>query len=177
MNAITPIAAATDPESWSAANTAAHAWRGRCLDSFARAEAAVSETLVVLAAVPKRGEGVALPLLVGQRFEALAAAVGADGPFTAEGKTVAKALAKFREQESLRVLLCHGVAKVALDQKGRWLLVLRLLALRSKQPQRTVLVVEQEEAETILDDLIRAGQRLSAPLGNLRRDVMAKASS
>lgn len=52
-----------------------NAWRGRCLASFARAEHAVTEALITLSATDA---SIPLPLLVGQRYEALMAAVGKD---------------------------------------------------------------------------------------------------
>ena len=50
------------------ATEAINAWRGRCLMLFARAEASVSEALVMKAGDPGKPM---LPLLVGQRFAAL----------------------------------------------------------------------------------------------------------
>ncbi|MBM2713557.1 hypothetical protein JQK88_20535 [Mesorhizobium caraganae] len=109
-----------------------------------------------------------LPHLVGQRFEELATLTGPAGAFALEGKASAAALSAFRTHEGLRTSLGHGVGKVVLDQRGGWLLVLRTLAFRSKQPQRTVLVIEENEAEETVKSLQAAGQRLLSELGNLR---------
>ena len=136
---------------------------------FARSEAAVSETLLLLANTPKRGAIVKLPHLVGQRFEELAALIGPTGAFAAEGKASTAAMLAFRTHEGLRTSLAHGVGKVVLDRQGSWLLVLRTLAFRSKQPQRTVLVVEQGEADEMVKSLQLTGRRLISELGNLRR--------
>lgn len=157
-----------DDDQWCRARMAANAWRGYCLDIFARSEASVSETLLVLANTSKGADVVKLPHLVGQRFEGLANLIGPTGAFSSEGKASA-ALSAFRVHESLRVSLCHGVGKVALDQRGGWLLVLRTLVFRSKQPQRTQLVVEENEAQEILTSLRTAGQRLGTELGQLRK--------
>ncbi|AZO59682.1 hypothetical protein EJ078_10875 [Mesorhizobium sp. M1A.F.Ca.IN.022.06.1.1] len=151
--------------------TAANAWRGRCLDLFARSEAAVSETLLVLANSSRHGAVVKLPHLVGQRFEELATLIGPTGAFASEGKASAAALLAFRPHEGLRASLAHGVGKVVLDQQGGWLLVLRTLAFRSKQPQRTVLVIEQNEADEIVKSLQTTGRRLVSELGNLRHTL------
>ncbi|MER8917690.1 hypothetical protein NKI32_28230 [Mesorhizobium sp. M0761] len=155
-------------DQWLNALTAANAWRGRCLDMFARSEAAVSETLLLLANAPKGDAVVKLPHLVGQRFEELATLMGPTGAFASKGKASAAALLAFREHEGLRSSLAHGVGKVVLDRQGNWLLVLRTLAFRSKQPQRTVLVIEQNEADQIVKSLQTTGGRLVSDLANLR---------
>lgn len=166
-----PSIPTVDKADWPRALAAANAWRGRCLDIFARSEAAVSDTLLVLANVSERGIVVKLPHLVGQRFEELANLIGPAGAFALEGRTSAVALSTFRAHESLRASLCHGVGKIVLDQQGGWLLVLRTLAFRSKQPQRTVLVIEENEAEGLVKSLQAAGQRLRSELGNLRHTL------
>lgn len=165
MDTETTAIPAVSNDQWLHALTAANAWRGRCLDKFARSEAAVSETLLVLANTSGRGAAVKLPHLVGQRFEELATLIGPTGAFALEGKASAAALLTFRPHEGLRASLAHGVGKVVLDQKGSWLLVLRTLTFRSKQPERTVLVIEQNEADEIVKSLQTAGQRLVAELG------------
>ncbi|TPL72298.1 hypothetical protein [Mesorhizobium sp. B2-3-15] len=164
----TAISAFTNDQ-WLHALTAVNAWRGRCLDLFARSESAVSETLLVLANNTRNGAVAKLPHLVGHRFAELAALIGPTGTFASEGKASAAALLAFHPHEGLRASLAHGVGKVVLDQQGSWLLVLRTLTFRSKQPERTVLVIEQNEADEIVKSLQTAGRRLVAELGNLRR--------
>ena len=70
MNAITLIETTLPRVPFEAARDAAAAWRGRCLDVFARSELAVTETLLILAAVDERGPPLKLPHLVGQRYDA-----------------------------------------------------------------------------------------------------------
>jgi hypothetical protein len=110
---------------WEDAALAANAWRGHAIQIFARAEQAVSGAFEALASVPDRGASIRRRRLVGQRFEDLASALA--GPFASEGAKAAAALLRFRGHESLRPFLCHGVAKLALDRNGRWLIVLRLI--------------------------------------------------
>ncbi|RWD01431.1 MAG: hypothetical protein EOS58_25495 [Mesorhizobium sp.] len=169
MDTETTAIPAVNNDQWLNALTAVNAWRGRCLDIFARSEAAVSETLLVLADSSRQGAVVKLPHLVGQRFEELATLIGPDGAFAPEGRASAAALLAFRPHESLRASLAHGVGKVAVDRQGNWLLVLRTLAFRSKQPQRSVLVLEQSEAEEMVKSLQTTGRRLVSELGNLRQ--------
>lgn len=155
-------------DQWLHALNAANAWRGRCLDLFARSEAAVSETLLVMANRSSNGTVAKLPHLVGHRFEELATLIGPTGVFAAEGNASAAALSAFRPHEGLRASLAHGVGKVVLDQQGNWLLVLRTLTFRSKQPERTVVVIEQNEADEIVKSLQSAGRKLVSELANLR---------
>ncbi|TIP06451.1 MAG: hypothetical protein E5X72_01665 [Mesorhizobium sp.] len=169
MDAETTADPVASNDQWPIALTAANAWRGRCLDIFARSEAGVSETLLMLANMSRQGGIVKLPHLVGQRFEELAVLIGPTGAFASEGTATAAALSAFRQHEHLRSSLAHGVGKVVLDRQGNWLLVLRTLAFRSKLPQRTVLVIEQSEADQIVKSLQTTGGRLVSELGNLRR--------
>lgn len=67
MTIMEPIAEATE-ERWKRATTQFNALRGQAINHFARAEAAVSETLIALRTA---GEAVKLQRLVGQRFDAL----------------------------------------------------------------------------------------------------------
>ncbi|HZF44636.1 MAG TPA: hypothetical protein VEZ48_14640 [Sphingomonadaceae bacterium] len=174
MNAISPIDAPTADRRWFEATNAANAWRGRCLNTFARAEAAVSETLLAMSGVGGRGSGVKLPYLVGQKFETLAAAIGPEGPFASEGQVVANTLAGFRTYDHLRAFLCHGDGKIALDQRGAWLLVMRLPTFGSKLPERTFYVAFQKEADELALELGNAGKRLGQQLCKLRADLTSK---
>ncbi len=168
MNAVTPITAGPDATSWEDALASLNSWRGRAIQCFAQSEAAVSETLLALAALGDRGAKVRLRRLVGQRFEDLDAALGPDGPFAAEGAKELPALAAFRSHGALRPALCHGVAKVALDRQGQWIVLLRLLAFRGRAAERDTLSFEQREAEAMLATLRCDGQKLGTALGNLR---------
>jgi hypothetical protein len=172
MNAIGPIETAFPREPFDAARDAVTAWRGRCLDLFSRSEAAVTETLLLLAASKPRGEAIKLPHLVGQRYDELAAAIGPGGPFAEDGKAAAKALAGFRQHDDLRTNIGHGVFTVTLDRHGTWHLVIRLLALRSGRELRDVLVMEQREAAEILTRLERDASRLRSILREFCRQLM-----
>lgn len=173
MNAITPIEAALTRAPFDATRNAAAEWRGRCLDVFARTEAAVTETLLLLAAVKKREAVVKLPHLVGQRYDALASVIAPAGAFAEEGKRAAGALAKFRQHDSLRAFIAHGVFVVTLDRRGRWHLVARVLALRGGRESRALFVTEEGEAAEILRALDKAGGDLGSALGQVRQRLCA----
>lgn len=143
-------------------------WRGRCQDALARAEAAVTETLFALAQVPGRGAGIDLPHLVGQRHEALHAALAKGGAFAAEGGAVLPALERLRTFDRLRTALGHGIGKVSLDTRGEWTLVLRIATLRARQVCRDTVVYQEREAAQLLDELVQLSHKLSAQLGQVR---------
>lgn len=171
MDVITIASAPTGPAAFKQATRAVNAWRGEVVECFARTEVAVTETLLALAGVPDRGAKVKLNRLVGQRLQDLANATASDGPFASEGKAASTALADFRRHEPLRATLCHGTAKVALDRKGEWLALFKLVALKGRQAERSSLTIEEQEAGAMLLDLTRCGQRLASVLGNLRKTI------
>jgi hypothetical protein len=171
MNAIVPVQQFIDAAAWDEATNAVNAWRGHALHCFAQAEAAVSETLLAMASAPQWGPKVRLRRLVGQRFEDLASALETKGPFADERAKAASVLAGFRDHESLRAFLCHGVAKVAFDRSGRWLVVLKLLAFRSREADRSSVVYEKREAEELLADLNKASRQVIGALHSLRRRI------
>ncbi len=171
MNAISSIETALPRIAFEAAQDAAAAWRGRCLDVFARSEAAVTETLLVLAAVKGRGTSLKLPHLVGQRYDALSHAIDAGGAFADEGTAAAQAVAEFRKHDGFRTQISHGVFTVTLDHRGQWHLISRVLALRTGRASRDLFVTEQTEAAAILALLEKDGSRLRSVLGQLRHSV------
>lgn len=168
MNMLSSIETTLPRAHFEAAQDAAATWRGRCLDVFARSEAAVTETLLVLATDAARGSSVKLPHLVGQRYDALLIAIGADGPFADECKASTQAVAAFRKHDELRTQISHGVFTVTLDHRGQWYLVTRVLVLRSGRASQNLFVTEQAEAAAILDLLERDGSHLRSALGEVR---------
>lgn len=152
-----------------------NSWRGRGLNSFTRGEAAVTECLLALSTAPGRDGLVALPHLLGRRFDALTAAIGVNGPFAPEGRHATNSLARFRSCTELRNMLCHGVTDITLDQKGRWTAVIRLAALRSGRVAREVLVIREEEAEQLASEVTKNSNSLCSCLANLTRGLLTNA--
>lgn len=137
-------------------------------------ETAVTETLLALSATAQGEIAVRLRHLIGQRFEDLAAAISPGGPFEEVGRHALTELSQYREKhETFRTLLCHGMVKVTVEQNGQWILLIRSLSIRSRQPDRTILALEQSEAEARLATLKRDGQKLTSSLGQLRKVAAA----
>jgi hypothetical protein len=134
----------------------------------------VTETLFALSTIDPGGPEVRLRHLIGQRLEDLALALGPGGPFEKAGKSAFAELSNFRDKhETFRTALCHGMAKVTVERKGQWVIFIRTLSIRSRQPDRSMLVMEQQEAEAKLVILRRDGQNLSSKLGTFRKTMIA----
>ncbi len=168
MQAITVIG---DPDIWKCATTEVNAWRGGCLQAFARAEAAVTETLLCLSSVAGTGACVQLRHTLGQKLEDLAQAIGPGGGFEAEGRAAQAVIERFRAFESLRVQLAHDVARISLERKGAWVVVFRRVSIRNHIAERDATVYSQPDAARIRSELKQASQRLEAALATLRATV------
>ena len=127
---------------WDKLYAEVNAWRGECMHHIAVAERAVTETLLVLDGAKREGAKFPLRHLIGQRFEDISKATNADGPFAEEGKAAHKAIESYRQYETFRALLCHGVTQVTATRGGGWLLVIRSLSIRSKQAEETTAIVD-----------------------------------
>ncbi|MEP9401431.1 hypothetical protein [Sphingomonas sp. VNH70] len=161
---------AADPslaDQHASALTRANAWRGQMLHIFAKAEAAVTEALAGMAALPERGIGVRLPHLVGQRFEALADAMNSGGNFAGEGVAIRPLAMRMKDDLPLRAALAHGVGRVTIDRAGRWTMILRTTGLKAGQLTSDISVVEERDAETVRDDLQRTMQQLCDRIAKL----------
>ncbi len=167
----TTIARPSEAPPWTRVASEVNAWRGACIQSFARAEAAVTETLLVLGRSGQRGTTVRLRHLVGQRLDDLAKAIGPDGAFAAEGAAAHAVLARFRTHEALRAHLAHDVARIAVERNGTWVVVFRHLSIRSGRPERATVAFEQSGAAETAAELKRDIQQLESALANLRRAV------
>lgn len=161
-------------QNWKGIYADVNAWRGACLHSLSTVELSVTETLFALDKTKPKDTSIRLRHLVGQRYEDLAAVLNSSGRFGDEGDRAFLALSQYREKhETFRSQLCHGVVKVSIDQAGTWVLVIRTLAIRSRQEDRKVLVLDQAEAAEKLATLKRDGQILTSALGQLRRTLSA----
>lgn len=160
------------PDNWEAIFAEVNSWRGACMHHFSMVETAVTETLLALSAAAPEKTTIRLRHLIGQRFEDLTGAIGSDGPFEDAGKHTLPELARFRENhEAFRTLICHGTVKVTVEPNGRWLLLIRTLSIRSRQPERTMLAMDQSEAEAKLAAIKRDGTKLASLLGQFRKAV------
>ena len=113
-----------------------------------RAEHAVTEALLTLA---EADTTLPLPSLVGQRYGALLAALGARDD---EAQAI-EAITTFQRHDELRSFLCHGLTKVMLDRAGGWHVALTLLTLRRKNADRRHHLLDETGAALLATDLRR----------------------
>jgi len=167
MTAVTKIVPALPREPFLSAIRDVNEWRGRCLHLFAEAELAVSGCLQTLSQVPERGKKIRRRHLIGQRYEDLANALSADGPFENEGKKVLEALRAIRELDATRAMLCHGASEVTLDSLGGWTAVFRHFTFGAGASVEEVRVVTQSEATALQKELRQKVKRLCSQLSTL----------
>jgi len=151
-------------------------WRGQMVENFARCEQAVTETLSVLNAASIAVKGVKYPHLVGQRYDRLEALLTAAEPQTGHIRTARAAIAQFRTHDGLRAMLCHGVTKIALDREGNWVALLTLTNFKAGTTSTDRLTLLESEGELQLGRVIDDRHRVTAALGQIRRELTIKSS-
>jgi len=108
MTELLPVRSEID-DAFDHALSEANAWRGRCVNLFARGEFAIGTVLAMRSA-----PGATLPMLVSQKIKQLISVVtDADGVAAAE-------LADFASLLDTRTALTHGCAKVWIDRLKDW---------------------------------------------------------
>lgn len=139
-------------------------WRGRFVEEFALDETLVSEALAFLSDFAVEGRKSLLPHLLGQRFEALKAVVGANGDLAGLGSRVAKALDHFKDFQALRAFICHGHGIVTVEEDGKWVETLHLVTFRGAAIHRESVQITEDEAMLIVEQLRAARVRLDGQL-------------
>lgn len=168
MNAHVQLPETTVGIDWKPLALEVNAWRGACMQDFAQAEMAVSETLHCLSKIDAFKPHIRLRHLVGQRFQDLADALSSDVPTGRVGLAAGKALTEFRLHESLRVHLAHGDGTLAMKRAGKWLTIFRHTHFKAGERLESVLVIERDEEALQLKKLRQDRQRLCDTLRNLR---------
>ena len=131
----------TEPGQQLSAKAAAHAWRGRCIAEFARAEMVVTRALFALASPDKRlGEC----HFVGTRFETLEQLLHVRG---GDAANAYKAVKSFRPWHQLRAYLCHGEATVTGSTAETWSATFRLVSFAGDRIKHDVMILTAAQAE------------------------------
>lgn len=167
MNALSPIVA-TAPTHLDAACERLNQWRGQMVENFARSEQAVTETLALLNTATPQGK-VKLPHLVGQRYDRLVALLAIDASPSAHARAALAALLKFREHDALRTMLCHGVAKAAVDRGGEWVALMTITSFKGNAVTTDRMALLEAEGGALLDQIVDRRRRVCAALGQIRR--------
>ena len=143
-------------------------WRGHCLDVFAKGERVVGQTLESLRLSAKGATTIKLRHLAGQRADDLAKHISDSGISAKQAKSVASALASWREFEERRNYLAHAVSTVTLDAKGGWFVLFDMTVYRSDQGAAQRWALGATEAAQFAHQLEASGKHLSAQLGQVR---------
>ncbi|MCJ2179598.1 hypothetical protein [Novosphingobium album (ex Hu et al. 2023)] len=128
------------------------------------AEMVVAEALATLSEIASSGARSLLPHLVGQRFEALRAVVGSNGPLSDVGCRVADVLEEFYEFHRYRTYLCHGVSDLSFGHNGDWLITLHMTNFSAGIIKRSNVSITATQAALLLEQLRSARQRLDGQL-------------
>jgi hypothetical protein len=147
------------------ARTQIDAWRGRCLDLFARGETAVAGALIALSKVDQK---VCFPHLAGQRLAELEKVLAALEPTKKQAEALGAATNNWRELCAERAYFSHGVVTELITRRGEWHARLDFAAFKAKQatPQRRVW--SRTEADTLQAELQMGFEALSRELGHVR---------
>jgi hypothetical protein len=146
-----------------------NAWRGHCVECFARIEAAATEMLKAIP-VPKSDPPSRMPHLFGPRITALAAAVSEGGSLAVHGGPVRKALAKLDPLLEYRNVLVHATGSVWIGAHGGW--VWRYCFTPSARGgAEQIGVLTHDEAAALEKSLASLARSLSDCLKTLRAKI------
>ena len=143
-------------------------WRGHCLESYARLEFEVTNTLRAMADEPN--SKAAVPHNFGDKMKKLRSVIGPGEQF-ANGK-LAKTLNEFDDHLGRRNLLVHATGKVTINAKGEWLWRYQFQPSGKNVPMQDGFF-EQGIALDIEKSLAQASKRLGDQLRTLRQKLGA----
>ena len=144
------------------------AWRGRCLNTFSRAERSVTETLETIFS---NGTKALLEPLAGQRLNTLEKLAGKYQATDAQKAALVSALSGWRSLDVRRPFFSHGIATELIDRNGQWHVQFDFIAVQKSMPQAQRLNWSQDEAARFEDNLHRAFSTLSSQLGQFRKRI------
>ena len=143
------------------------AWRGECLNFFARTEAAVSKSLDDAFSA---GKVTKIRHLAGQRLADLAELSEQISGTNKQLAAFSNALRTWQSVESKRQFLAHGTLMIAQGQQG-WVAIFDLTTYRGSERSAERWTVTQAEASEFLESLKDAFKRLSGQLGHFRKRI------
>ena len=150
-------------------STVPDAWRGQCLQLFARAERCVAETLECAQELDAK---VPLRHLAGQRLKDFSDLAASNGTLK-EVAALTNAIDRWRLVEEKRLFLAHGVSLEARDKSGEWVVLLDTKVYSAKQKEQRRWTVTQDEAVQFQAELTDAFKALSSQAGQFRRRLKA----
>lgn len=142
------------------------AWRGRCLNTFSRAEKAVTKTLSMIRASDPKAR---LEPLAGQRLNSLDKLASEEHATEAQKSALVAAISCWRAVDVKRPYFSHGIVTELIDRTGQWHVQIDFIAVKKGvlEPQRMIL--SQPEALEFEERLHSAFSKFSSQLGQLRK--------
>ena len=141
-------------------------WRGRCLDLFAKAEAAVD---LALRSAIERGMAASMKHLTGQRLAEIVSLASSEARATDRQKqALIASLENWQALYAKRNFFAHGVATVLMDRHGRWSVQLDFWVYRTGREILERWSWNKDEALQFEADLEQCFKALSAQLGCFR---------
>lgn len=153
------------------AKTEIDAWRGRCLNTFSRAEKAVIKTLEMMQSSNTK---LSIEPLAGQRLKTLEKLASSQSATDAQIAAVATALAEWRQLDLNRPFFSHGLVTELVDRHGVWHVRFDFIAVKKGVLNEQKLNLSKDEATDFESQLHRAFTLLSGQLGQLRKRMEAK---
>lgn len=144
------------------------AWRGRCLNLFARGEQAVLDSLLL--ASTKLPE-LRIEPLAGQRLNALEQLVAAHDATDAQRAAIKGALFNWKNCDAKRAYFAHGVFTELFDNSGNWFVRMDFDAVQKGECKPRRMVLSQQEAEDFEASLRVAFRSLATQLGQFRKGL------
>ncbi len=142
------------------------AWRGCCLDLYARTEQAVGKTLEQAIS---NGKELKLAHLAGQRFDTLQELAETEPATTKQREALVLAISSWRRVESERFLLAHGTVQELIDRRGDWHVRFDAQIYKTGKSTPTQWCLSKSEAMNLRDTLETRFKALSGQLGHFRK--------
>ena len=153
------------PSEYDIARAEIEAWRGECLDLFAKGDGLIG-TLLALAL--DKGHDIHLPQHSAQRTMEAIRLVALVGGTEEEIEDAGKALDDWQAIESRGELLAHGTITEVLDREGQWHALIDTVTYRAGKLNRGRWAVGQRETDEFRQQAGNAFRRLKDQLGRVR---------
>ncbi|MEO6040698.1 MAG: hypothetical protein ABIP41_02245 [Croceibacterium sp.] len=161
-------AAVLTPHIQAAAEIAA--WRGRCIDVFAKGERAVGQVLELANA---KDGSIKIRHLAGQRMADVEEIVDKMTATASQQQAARDAIGNWKDAENKRAFIAHGISTPLLDRNGYWYVHLDFVAYRGSRCEARRWSVSGSEAVEFEASLTEAFKGLATQLGQVRKRFAA----
>lgn len=153
-------------DSYQTARAEIDAWRGNCIDSFARGERAI---ISALRAARDSGVEVRISPMAGPRFSEIQSLILRVDATKKQRHAASAALSLWQEVEPKRAFLAHGELTTLLESQGEWHARFDLTRVKANTPVQEQWVLDRLEADKFTEQLKNSFASLTRELGSLRK--------